>query len=246
MKNKLYDVRLHPVAGLLFLLAGVVLLSWIADCYGWYVVYTATGEEIRLQNLLSAEGIRWWLRSMVPNFLHYAHPGQAVVAAMGGGVVLHAFAGCRPLTVRKQRALTAALAVAGGYMLLVLLLAVPSWGILRGANGGLFPSPFTESLLFLLSLGTALTGAVYGALSGRYQRRGALLAGLTCAMPFLGCYFVLSFFTSQLYACVVYTRMARLLLLWWPGLSLCLPLLYALPVGLACHLYRRQRIFSAR
>ena len=60
MKNKPYDVRLHPVAGLLFLLAGVVLLSWIADCYGWYVVYTATGEEIRLQNLLIRDR-PWWL-----------------------------------------------------------------------------------------------------------------------------------------------------------------------------------------
>lgn len=246
MKNKMFWRAWHPVAWLLLLTSVVVLLSWIADCYGWYVVCADTGEVIRLQNLLSPEGLRWWLRSMVDNFLCYARPGQAAVVAMGLGVALHAFAGCLPLTRRKRRAITASLLAAGGYVLLVLLLTVPSWGILRGANGGLSPSPFTESLLFLLSLGTGLTGAVFGLVSGRYQHHCSLMEGFTCLMPFLGSYFVVSFFTSQLYACVVYTRLGSLLGLWLRHFSFYTFLMYALPVGLAYIAYRRQRSFSAR
>ena len=50
----------HPATMFLLLTIAVVFLSWICDIYGLKVTLPQTGEEIRVQSLLSPEGIRWW------------------------------------------------------------------------------------------------------------------------------------------------------------------------------------------
>ena len=47
----------HPATMFFVLTMVVVLLSWIFEIYGLSVMLPQTGEEIRVQSLLSPEGI---------------------------------------------------------------------------------------------------------------------------------------------------------------------------------------------
>ena len=88
MKNSKWRMP-HPATMFLVLTMFVVLLSWIFDIYGLSVTLPQTGEEIRVQSLLSPEGIRWLLRHIVTNFTGFAPLGMVIVAMFGIGVAQH-------------------------------------------------------------------------------------------------------------------------------------------------------------
>lgn len=88
MKNSRWRMP-HPATMFLFLTMIVVLLSWILEIYGLKVTLPQTGEEIRVQSLLSPEGIRWLLRHVVTNFTGFAPLGMVIVAMFGIGVAQH-------------------------------------------------------------------------------------------------------------------------------------------------------------
>lgn len=79
----------HPATMFFLLTAIIVFLSWICDIYGLKVTLPQTGEEIRVQSLLSPEGIRWWLRNAVGNFTGFAPLGMVIIAMFGLGVAQH-------------------------------------------------------------------------------------------------------------------------------------------------------------
>lgn len=102
MKSKLRMP--HPATMFLLLTAAVVMLSWIFDIYGLSVINPQTGEVIRVQSLLSAEGVRWLLRHVVTNFTGFAPLGMVMVAMFGVGVAEHSgFIGaCIRQSLRKH------------------------------------------------------------------------------------------------------------------------------------------------
>ena len=79
----------HPATMFLLLTLAVIVLSWIFDIYGLSVFQPQTGEEIRVQSLLSPEGIRWLLRHVVTNLTGFAPLGLVIVAMFGIGVAQH-------------------------------------------------------------------------------------------------------------------------------------------------------------
>ena len=79
----------HPATMFLLLTVAVIFLSWIFDIYGLSVVNPADGAEIRVQSLLSPEGIRWLLRHVVTNFTGFAPLGMVMVTLFGVGVAEH-------------------------------------------------------------------------------------------------------------------------------------------------------------
>lgn len=79
----------HPATMFFLLTIGVIFLSWIFDIYGLSVHQPQTGEEIRVQSLLSAEGMRWLLRNVVTNFTGFAPLGLVIIAMFGVGVAQH-------------------------------------------------------------------------------------------------------------------------------------------------------------
>lgn len=79
----------HPATMFLLLTLAVIFLSWIFDSYGLKVALPQTGEDIRVQSLLSPEGIRWWLRNAIKNFTGFAPLGMVIVAMFGLGVAQH-------------------------------------------------------------------------------------------------------------------------------------------------------------
>lgn len=243
MMNKCRKHGFHPATWFLGGTWMVVLISWISDIYGVYILQPDTGEMVRIQSLLSSEGVRWWLRSMIDNFTRFTYPGQVIVASLGIGVALHAFAGYRSHSHKKYRALMTAMLIAGIYISLTMFITFASGGILRGINGEISLLPHMDDLIFLFSLGMGLTGMAYGYASDRYRKDHNILEGLTYMMPFLGIYFVISFFASQLFACIEYTRIDKFLALWLGHLTVPWHLLYGLPLLLAFSQYRHQ-LFS--
>lgn len=87
MKNR---IRMpHPATMFLLLTLTVIFLSWIFDIYGLKVIDPATGNSIKVQSLLSAEGMRWMLRHVVTNFTGFAPLGMVMVTMFGIGVAEH-------------------------------------------------------------------------------------------------------------------------------------------------------------
>lgn len=79
----------HPATMFLLLTLAVVFLSWIFDIYGLKVTDPVTGNPIKVQSLLSAEGVRWMLRHIVTNFTGFAPLGMVMVTMFGIGVAEH-------------------------------------------------------------------------------------------------------------------------------------------------------------
>lgn len=352
MKSKWHI--LHPATMFFLMTMFVAFLSWIFDIYGLSVTLPQTGEEIRVQNLLSPEGIRWALRHVVTNFTGFAPLGMVIVAMLGLGVAQHsgfidaclrrrayserrrgriilwviilgllsnvigdagyiillpiaaalfhsvglnpvggiitAYASvacgysanivistvdpmlariteeaamahgvphgdtgalcnyyfmfistfvialvcyyvCRykllpsmgdyngkvaveaykPLSLRERRAWRISVIVGILYTLVVLWFTFTPYGILRGVSGNLMRSPFIMGVLFLISLGAALMGVIYGFSSGRYRSDSDVVEGLSQPMRLLGVYFVIAFFASQMFACFEYSHLDKCL-----------------------------------
>lgn len=95
----------HPATMFLLLTLAVIILSWIFDIYGLSVFQPQTGEEIRVQSLLSPEGIRWLLRHGITNFTGFAPLGMVIVTMFGIGVAQHSgfIDACIRRGIRKRR-----------------------------------------------------------------------------------------------------------------------------------------------
>ncbi len=115
----------HPATMFLLLTGIVVLFSWICDIYGLQVVHPQTGEEIRVQSLLSPEGIRWWLKNVITNFTGFAPVGMVIVAMFGFGLAEHS--GLSAAFIRRQSGKP--------YRKNVVILAVILLGILSNVVG---------------------------------------------------------------------------------------------------------------
>ena len=105
----------HPATMFFLLTLAVILLSWIFDVYGLSVLQPQTGEEIRVQSLLSPEGIRWLLRHVITNFTGFAPLGLVIVAMFGIGVAQHRVSSMHVF--------------AGGYDVHVILGALFCWSL---------------------------------------------------------------------------------------------------------------------
>jgi aminobenzoyl-glutamate transport protein len=79
----------HPATMFLLLTVVVIIVSWVGDIYGLSVRLSLTGEEIRVQNLLSADGLRWMLQHVISNFTSFTPLGMAVIAIFGLGLAQH-------------------------------------------------------------------------------------------------------------------------------------------------------------
>ena len=76
----------HP-ATLFFMMAALVaLLSWWASEAGLEAIHPATGEAVKVRNLLSADGIRWIYTNVEHNFVKFPPLGLVLVIMIGIGV----------------------------------------------------------------------------------------------------------------------------------------------------------------
>jgi aminobenzoyl-glutamate transport protein len=102
------------------------------------------------------------------------------------------------VTVAEKKGLTAAMLMFVVFGLLVLALALPADGVLRGDNQSL--DPFYKSLVPLLMLGFLLCGIAYGTVAGTIRSDKNVAAMTTETMGTMGAYIVLAFVAAQFVA----------------------------------------------
>ena len=59
------------------------------EIYGQVIILPQSGEELKIQSLISPEGIRWLLRHIITNFTGFSPLGMVIVAMFGIGVAQH-------------------------------------------------------------------------------------------------------------------------------------------------------------
>lgn len=76
----------HPASLFAIFALLVIALSWLLVQFGLTTVHPGTGKEINAVNLLSADGLRRVLTSLVTNFTGFVPLGTVLVAMLGVGV----------------------------------------------------------------------------------------------------------------------------------------------------------------
>ena len=124
----------HPATLFLIMAVIVALVSWWASAFDLQATHPATGEIIKVKNLLSADGIRWIYTNVEHNFVKFPPLGLVLVIMVGIGVAEGS--GLFTVLVRQlvlgapKRFITAAIIVAGifshlasevGYVILIPL-----------------------------------------------------------------------------------------------------------------------------
>lgn len=189
MKPNVY--RLLPVTAGVLVLAQLLLMlvSWI-----WSAAVPASG----VRSMLSSEGIRWFFGHFAEMLATPLLVWILLLAAAYGCVVSSGLLrGQR--TYRAQRARVVTMLFAVIYVGVVLLMTVVPHAVLLSADGSLWPSPFSSSLVPLVSFGIMAAALIYGTVSGSFLTLGhavqSLVRGLQSAAPLLLLYILL----AQLY-----------------------------------------------
>lgn len=84
------------------------------------------------------------------------------------------------------------------FLSLLTLATIPADGWLRNAQtGSLIHSPFISGLVVLIALYFALSGILYGRISGAFSNSKAVISSMEASMATMAAYLVLMFFAAQ-------------------------------------------------
>ena len=76
----------HPFWLFVWICVFIVVISGITAYFNVEAIQPGTGENITARNLLSGEGLRWFVENLVTNFAHFAPLGLVLVMLMGVSV----------------------------------------------------------------------------------------------------------------------------------------------------------------
>lgn len=169
-----------PVVAFTLLLLLVWLLSWVA-----VVAELFLGTDIGIDSLVSAEGVRWALRSALPS-LNDAPWGTIMLVLFSFGLfrgsgllrfARHLFSPQR-LTRNERRAALFTLLAFFFYSALLYVATMAPWQLLLGVSGAISGSPFMQGVMLLLFLGVLLLSSVYGFIYGNYRSVADVVSGV--------------------------------------------------------------------
>lgn len=212
----------------LVLIGLVVLFSWVGNIYGLMLP-----DGTLLPSMLSNESVRWMVRHSIDNII--AAPMVEVllvlllVGALRSSGLWYALRHMKYLEQRKRHALI----VASGVMLALLgvvLLGIRPGGNLLSVTGHLAGGPIASGWLPLLTLIVVIPAIVYGKMCGAWPTAGELYEGLSSSIASSGSYFVTLVVASQLVAVIQYVRLFYLIGLSSTTQSLCVGLIYVIPL----------------
>lgn len=175
-----WNGRYFPVLLYSLLLVAIWVSSWIMGIAG----LLSSGVQ-RNESLLSAQGVRWALRSATDS-LEAAPWGAAVlcVVALGllyGSGLLETIALLvrrKPLSHNRKIAAVMSLLLFLSCVVLVLLCTFSSWNILTAATSGILSSPLAVGFLPLFFVVVLAVAAMHGAVSGYYRSFSDVLDGV--------------------------------------------------------------------
>lgn len=161
----------YPLLAYLLLLLMVWIGAFFAD-----VMQLLFGAELPTSSLISAEGVRWALRTALPSI--GAVPWGMVMLLVatygllrGSGLVkvLVRLVCLRRLTLSEWRALLFSLAATVCYVALLYMSAVAPWNILSGVTHEPALSPLLQGWVLLLFIGTLFVSLIYGFIYGNFR-----------------------------------------------------------------------------
>ena len=149
------------------LLAALLFVAGIAIMIGSWIL-GALMPSAHQASLLTGEGIRWMFRHMAKGLLS---PLLAWIVIAGISWGLAKRSGLGQPALKSHRGRMALMASSGFlllYIIIIIMLTVPSHAVLLSSTGSLFPSAFSEAIIPLVCLGIALFSVVFGIASGEY------------------------------------------------------------------------------
>ena len=161
----------YPLLAYLLLL----LMVWIGEFFA-DVMQLLFGAELPTSSLISAEGVRWAIRTALPSI--GAVPWGMVMLLVatygllrGSGLVkvLVRLVCLRRLTLSEWRALLFSLAAAVCYAVLLYMSTVAPWNILSGVTHEPALSPLLQGWVLLLFIGTLFVSLIYGFIYGNFR-----------------------------------------------------------------------------
>lgn len=194
MKNRV-SAHIALVLGILEL--GLILASWI---------FSSMFPDSGMRSLLGSEGVRWFFGRFTDivsgRLLVWLILLSVAFGCARESGISHIFRG--RLQYRERIALSFAVCMFLIYSAVFITLAFIPHAILLSASGELFPSPFSASLIPVVSFGICLLSVVYGIVSGRFRSVEdvymSLFAGISTAAPVFLYYILL----IQLYYSVLF------------------------------------------
>lgn len=212
----------------LVLIVILVLFSWVGSVYGLLLP-----DGTLLPNLLSEEGVRWFVRHSMDNvsaapFVEVLLVLLAVGSLRSSGL-WHALWHRTGLVQRQRHALLVALGVMVVCIGIVLAGIVPG-GNLLSVTGHIAGGPFAAGWPFLLTLVIVFPCIVYGKMCGQWHTSKELYAGLASSVVSHAGYFITLVVVSQLVAAMRYVRLFQLLGLSSVMQTFCIGLIYAIPL----------------
>lgn len=142
----------------------IMLVSWLLSA-----AFPTSG----IRSLLSSEGLRW-LMGHFSQLVATSLLAWLLLCAMAWGCLLRSGLLVRPTNYRERRAQLMALLLLAVIVGVMLLLTVVPHAVLLSAVGGLWPSPFSASLVPVVAFSITLVSAFYGLVSGRFENISAV------------------------------------------------------------------------
>ena len=176
----------------ILLLLIAVLASWLVGLYGVDSV----------NNLLSSEGVRWWMRSVLPAFT--ASPVGEILLVLFTLGTIKSVSHPSNKSTNKKAWVVALLAFA-------VLASIVLWGILSGnllsVTGHWAHSPLQAGWLPVLALLVGIPCLCFGLANGTLTGSTQVLEAVSCEVTRCAPAFVTLFIASQLTAVLDYSRL---------------------------------------
>ena len=197
MNNRLITILSRAFLALSAAFVALVLLSWLLS---------AARPDLMVRSLLAPEGIRWFFRNL-SHIIASPLLGWILLWSMAFGCISDSRLLCgvrniRSLSSREQFALMMVVVELIVSVLRLFLLTLVPHAILLSSTGGLFPSPFTDSVIPLLAIIFIVMGITYGVFCQSLPSLGdvykAMYSGVRLSLPLLPLYIIFVLFVNSL------------------------------------------------
>lgn len=188
---------------LTYIVVALAVMQVMLVIGSWLASILCPAMEVR--SMISGEGARWFLGSYT-TFLASAPTSWLVMVGVTWGVMSRSgMKSClygRRRKYRERLALYSSVVVLAVYAVAIALLVAVPHAVLLSADGNLFPSPFSRSIVPVMCFGIFISSAVYGIISGNTPRPAdvisAMLSGIASVAPLLVIWLFLSQFVMSL------------------------------------------------
>ena len=149
--------------------AGLILISWILSAM----------RVDGVRSLLSGEGIRWFFGNFTSMVASPLLVWLVLLLIALGCLQKSGLIGLPHTSYRDRMALRITIVILMLYVGVILLLTAVPHAVLLSSTGSLFPSPFSRSIVPILSFGIILIAVSFGLVSGRFQTLTDVLDALS-------------------------------------------------------------------